>query len=65
MKTELKNLQHSSHAISLSKLAIFAKMLIFAKKNADISNIKLVLVLAGIFSKIKYLCVLTYQISSF
>ena len=34
-------------------------------KNADISKIKEVLVLNGIVYKFKYLCVRTYQISSF
>ena len=32
---------------------------------ADISKIKEVLMLKGIFSEIKYVCVLSYQISSF
>ena len=37
-------------------------MLIFCKKNADIGKIKGVLVLKGICSKTKYVCVLMYQI---
>ena len=36
------------------------KLQIFRKKNADISKIKMVLVLKGIFSGTKYVCVLTY-----
>ena len=34
----------------------------FLQKNADISEIKEVLVLKGLFSESTYLCVLTYQI---
>ena len=37
--------------------------LLSKKKNADISKIKRVLVLKGIFSETAYVCVLTYQIS--
>ena len=40
-------------------------MLIFCNKNADISKIKVVLILKCIFSEIKDVCVFTYQISSF
>ena len=40
-------------------------MLIFCKKNADISKIKKVLVPKDIFSKTTYVFVLTHQISSF
>ena len=40
-------------------------MQIFLQKNADISKIKGALVLKDIFSKTAYVCVLTYQISSF
>ena len=55
----------TSH-IKLSQRYYFCqKMLIFCKNNADISKIKKVLVLKGIFSEIKYVRVLTYQISSF
>ena len=36
-------------------------MLIFCKKNADISKIEKVVVLKSIFSETKYVCVLTYQ----
>ena len=51
MKTEVKNLWHSSHTIAMSKGTIFAKkMLIICKKNADISKIKRTLVLKGMFS---------------
>ena len=45
--------------------AVYKKMLIFRKKNTDISKTKGVLVLKGIFSETKYVRVLTYQISSF
>ena len=64
-KTELKNIWHSSHAIALSKYTIFdIKCWFFAKKNADISKIK-VLVLKGIVSETIYVFVFTYQISNF
>ena len=65
MKTELKNPQHSSHTITLSKSTIFAKNTDFLQKNADISKIKWVLVLKIMFSETTYVCLFTYQISSF
>ena len=37
----------------------------FCKKNTDTSKIKGLLVQKGIFSEIKYLCVLMYQIQVF
>ena len=37
----------------------------FCKENADISKIKGVLVLKGVFSETTHVCVLTHQISSF
>ena len=40
LKTELKNLQHSSHTIALKKGTIFAKNAEFLQKYDDISNIK-------------------------
>ena len=40
-------------------------MLTFCKKTADISKMKRVLVLTDKFSETAYVCVLTYQISSF
>ena len=40
-------------------------MVIFLQKNANISKIKGILVLESILSKTTYVCVLTYQISSF
>ena len=60
-------ISNSSHTIPLRKGTIFAKKkkLIFFAKNADISKIKGVLVFKGIFSETTYVCVLTYQISSF
>ena len=53
--------------IAFSKGTIFAKNADFfaKKKYADISKIKVVVVLKGIFSKTTYVYVLTYQISSF
>ena len=43
--------KHSSHTIALCKDTIFAKNTDFLQKNADISKIKGVLVINGIFSK--------------
>ena len=40
-------------------------MVTLCKRNADISKIKEVLVLKGIPSETAYVCVPTYQISSF
>ena len=60
--TELKNLQHSSHNIALSKSTIIATKL---QKNVNISKIKKAFVLKGIFSETTNVCVLTYQISIF
>ena len=52
LKTELKNHSHNSHNIDLSKGTIFAKKNgDFLQKNADISKIKIALVLKGIFSE--------------
>ena len=52
LKTEVKNLYHSSHTITLSKGNIFDKKYgFFTIKNANISNIKGVLVLKIIFSE--------------
>ena len=56
-----QNLLHVSHTIALSKGSFFCKK----KKNGGISKIKEVLLLKGIFSETIYVCVLTYQISSF
>ena len=47
------------------KVLFLLKNADFLQKNADISKIKRVLVLKGIFSETKFVCVLTYQISSF
>ena len=44
------------------KVLFFTKMLIFYKKNADISKIKVVLVSKGIFFETTYVFVVTYQI---
>ena len=54
-----KSLQPTSYTIALSKGTIFDK------KNADINNIKEVLVLKGIFSETTNMYVFTYQFSSF
>ena len=59
-----KSLTQLSH-IALSKGTIFAKKRSFFPKNVDISKIKSALRLQGMFSETKYVCVLTYQISSF
>ena len=60
MKTELKNLKHSSHTAALSKGTIFAEI-------ADIIKIKRFLVLTHIFFKTTYMCVYLrtkFQVSS-
>ena len=49
----------------MSKDPIFPKNGIFLQKSADISKIKRVLVLKGIFSETAYVRVLKYPISSF
>ena len=65
MKTELKNFQLISHTIVLTKGTVFVKKCRFFSKNADISKIKGILILKGVFSKTTYLSFITYQISSF
>ena len=47
------------------KSTIFAKNPDFLQKIADMSKIKGLLVLKGIFSETTYMCVITYQVSSF
>ena len=47
------------------KVLFLPKNADFLQKNADISEIKEALVLEGIFFETSYVCVLTYQISSF
>ena len=47
------------------KVLYLLKNIDFLQKNADISKNKKALVLKGIFSWTTYVCVLTYQISSF
>ena len=50
----------------MDKGTIFTKKIFFFwQKDADISKIKKTLVLKGIFSETTYVCILTYQISSF
>ena len=59
-------MSNSSHTIALNKGTIFAKkMLIFCKQSADISKIKRALALKDTFFETHYVCVLTYQSSSF
>ena len=53
------------NTIPLSKDPIFDKNADFLHKNADISKIKGVMGLKGIFPKTTYVYVLTYQISNF
>ena len=58
--------QNSSHTTALRKGIIFGKKCwFFVKINADISTIEEVMLLKGIFSETTYVCVVTYQISSF
>ena len=61
------NLQHSFHTIALGKGTIFAKKADFLQKNADIKKIKRGLILKGIFSETKYVCVyfrVKFEVSS-
>ena len=51
--------------MDFSKGTIFAENAHFFQKNAGFSQIKRALVLKDIFSEAIYMCVLTYQISSF
>ena len=63
---ELTNLYHMPHTSDLNKGTIIGKKNAeFLQKNAGVSIIKEVLVVKSIFSGTTYLCVLTYQISSF
>ena len=62
----MANLEKFGSRIPKARSAKFTFSLnFFSKKNADISKIKEVLVLKGIFSETAYVCILTYQISSF
>ena len=66
-----KSLTQLSHYCFESRYCFCQKIQFFFKKNVDIFNmltrckIKRALVLKGIFSETTYVCVLTYQISSF
>ena len=51
LKTELKNLWQRSHTTALNTGTICDKNTIFYQKNADISKVKVVLVVKGIFSE--------------
>ena len=65
LKTELK-IFNTAPTLSLSvKVLFLPKRANFLQKNADISKIKTVLVLKGIFSETAYVCVLTHHTSSF
>ena len=55
----------SNTALTLLLLLSLLKSAIFWKKNADIGKINKGLVLKCIFSETTFVCVLTYQISSF
>ena len=62
-RTKKSLTQLTYHTIALSKGTIFVKkMLVFCKKKSNISKIKGVLVLKGIFSETTYVCVITYRI---
>ena len=54
-----------AHTIVLSEGTILAKNTDFLQRNADISKINEVLILKDIFYETTYVCVITYQISSF
>ena len=58
LKTEPKNLCHSCHTIVLNKVIFLPKSAEFLQKPSDISKIKGVLALKGIFSET--ICVCTY-----
>ena len=60
-----RSLTQFSHYCSKSRYYFCYKKQIFYKKNVDISKVNRALVLKGIFSETTYVCVLTYQISSF
>ena len=71
-KTKLKRFDNDVMSTNFDVIATFQvfvqfgrKMLFFCKKNTEIRKIKMVLVLKSIFSETAYVCVLTYQISSF
>ena len=62
MKIELKNFHHNSLTIALSKDTIKAKKDNLLWKNADISTIKSIFVLKGIFSETIYAYVSAWHI---
>ena len=63
-KTWKQNSKISNTALVL-KVLFLPKNTSFLHKNADISKIKGFFLLKGIFSETAYVCVLTYQISTF
>ena len=60
IKTENRSEQSITFLVFLLSLKV-----LFLPKNADISKIKVILVLKAIFSKTTYVCVVAYHISSF
>ena len=67
-KIENRTKKYLSAAVTLLlwvEILFWEKMLIFFKESAGISKIKEVLVLKSIFPETAYVCVLTYQLSSF
>ena len=66
-KTENKNKKSLNTAVILLLWVYYfwQKILIFCIKYADICKIKKVMEVKSIFSKTTYMCLLTYQISSF
>ena len=65
LKTVLKISNTALILLLWVKVLVCQKMLIFCKKNADISKMKEFSVLKGIFSEPIYVCLLLYQIWNF
>ena len=61
-KQNYKNYNAALILFHWEKVLFLPKYVDFLQENADISKIKGLLVLKGIFSETKYLCILTYQI---
>ena len=67
-KIENRTKKYLNAAVTLLlwvEILLWEKMLIFCKESAGIRKIKEVLVLKSIFPETAYVCVLTYQLSSF
>ena len=60
LKTELKNIQRSSHDIAMSKGTFFPENVFFLAKKM-LTSAKQVLVLTRIFSETTYVCVPTQE----